>query len=256
MTVLVTGASGFIGSRLCERLKEQGTAFYGIDLKTGQDINDFDYDSFGKNIVFKAVIHLAAKVSVHDSKKNPDPFWETDVEGSKKVFEWAQKKNCRIIAASSSNAKWWYLNPYATSKAVMEQVAPSDAALLRFYNVYSTDIRQDLLLGKIKRGEVKYKTDHYRDMIHVDEVCQVIERLLESNYKDISGIVDVGTGHTQSIKELIESCDVDVPLKKVTGEAQVTQADTTRLNEELNFYPKSNIMKDLPAMLKGEQVEY
>ena len=68
--------------------------------------------------------------------------------------------------------------------------------------------------------------------------------------------MDVGTGHTQSIKELIESCDVDVPLKKVQGEAQVTQADTTRLNEELNFYPKSNIMKDLPAMLKGEQVEY
>lgn len=248
MKIVVTGSQGFIGTHLCKRLVDSGHDVVGIDIQDGRDISSYKFDQ--SNSV-DAVVHLAAKVSVHESISDPQPYWQTNVVGSKKVFEWADAIGCRLIIASTSNAKWWYLNPYAASKAAMEAIAPKHSAILRLHNVYGNNIRSNLLLDKIKKGAVTHKTDHFRDMIRVEEVCDIIERLLQPGFDNIAGIIDVGTGIPQSIKQLIEMCDIDVPLVTDTpNEVHTTQANIERLIQELNYYPKSNILKDLPELLK------
>ena len=39
--ILVTGHVGFIGSRLFERLKENGHQVFGYDISNGDDLMDF-----------------------------------------------------------------------------------------------------------------------------------------------------------------------------------------------------------------------
>ena len=91
MRILLTGHKGFIGSHVYEHLTRIGYDVDGLDRP--DDIGDFtdvqdDYD---------IVIHLAAYAALRDSVKNPNKFWENNVEKSKPIFDYCRKSmRCRI----------------------------------------------------------------------------------------------------------------------------------------------------------------
>lgn len=68
MTILVTGAGGFIGSHICRKLRARGTEVRGLDLeypggKTCEDQTGSILDAEGLNLAFRdisGVIHAAA----------------------------------------------------------------------------------------------------------------------------------------------------------------------------------------------------
>ena len=85
MKILITGHKGFIGSALWERLylsadrMHNKNILYGIDIKDGDDILDAPLPEVD------LVIHLAARAGVRESVKDPKTYWETNVEGSKRI---------------------------------------------------------------------------------------------------------------------------------------------------------------------------
>jgi len=80
MKALVTGSSGFIASNLVRYLMEKGCDVVSYDIKTGQDILDFDHlrDTFIEN-EFDEVYHLAAQAFVGPGEA--DPYRDLDING-------------------------------------------------------------------------------------------------------------------------------------------------------------------------------
>jgi len=177
MRVLVTGAAGFIGYHVCERLLARGDDVVGLD-----NLNDY-YDVSLKearlarlsrhtrfafvrgdivdpaavNRAFdrapETVVHLAAQAGVRYSVENPGAFVEANLVGFTAIVEGCRHRGCRhlVYASSSSvygsNAKLPFsasdnvdhpISLYAASKKANELIAHAYSHL---YGVPSTGLR-------------------------------------------------------------------------------------------------------------------
>jgi UDP-glucuronate 4-epimerase len=174
MSILITGAAGFIGSNLCEKMVEMGYSIIGIDnfdvfysakqkylnltnLSTKDNFEFINADIRDKeslNKIFRtnkieAVIHLAAKAGVRPSIDLISDYYDVNINGTISVLE-VMKNNgitsC-IFASSSSvygnNAKIPFcesdkvdnpISPYASTKKSGELLCHV------YYHLHSFDI--------------------------------------------------------------------------------------------------------------------
>ena len=202
MKILLTGSEGLIGSAL-KRYWYGMHSLQFLDLKLGQDLNtcELDYD-------VDIVIHLAGRSGVRASLRDPKAYWDNNVIAFQRLYE--AFPDTRIIYASSSTAVSPEKNPYALSKFTMEMLAPKTSLGLRFRTVYGGDKRPEMFIPKLLRNEVSWINDHKRDFIHISDVCRAITRLLRE--PTLTGVIDVGTGQSVHLKELIDAVGVDVPM--------------------------------------------
>ena len=172
MKVFVTGAGGFIGSHLCEALRDAGHEVAGLELYNSFDsfgwldeiegverIRGDIRDPFalmemvsGSDVVF----HLAALISVPHSFDSPAPFIDTNVTGTLNVLKAALAASAKVVFASTSEvygtAQYEPIDethplvaqsPYAASKIAAEKLVESfhvayglPATILRSFNTY------------------------------------------------------------------------------------------------------------------------
>ena len=127
MTVLLTGAAGFVGSHLAESLLDRGEEVVGLDL-----FDDFydpaikesnlavprAYDAFrevrgdirDRTLLrslpddIEAVVHLAARAGVRPSIQQPGLYASVNVDGTVVLLELARERGIRpfVFASSSS----------------------------------------------------------------------------------------------------------------------------------------------------------
>jgi len=232
LRILLTGYKGYIGSVLLSRLKDKGHNVYGIDLQDGQDILSCNLD-----YTVDLVIHLAGKSGVRESIKNPGAYWFVNVDGSRRIFD--VFKNTRILYASSSSAYEPTLNAYAASKHLMDLMAPKNSVGMRFHTVYSDKPRKGMFLDKLINGTLEYVTDHSRDFIHINDLCDAIELIIDN--KNLSGLIDIGTGESVEIQTFAP----EIPKRLNTiHERMCTKADV-KILQDLGFKPKYNVKKFL-----------
>ena len=150
MKYLVTGAAGFIGARVCERLCEAGFEVVGIDnlndyydvgLKQArlQKLADFNHFQFQKLDLadreamaelfaeggFKRVIHLGAQAGVRYSIKNPYAYADSNLVGTLTVLEGCRHHGIEHLVYASSSSVYG-LNkkmPFATTDSVDHPVS-------------------------------------------------------------------------------------------------------------------------------------
>lgn len=129
MKILVTGAAGFIGSHLTERLVRDGHQVVGLDnfdpfydrklkeanlRQVGESgafrLSEMDICESGPlwdlMADFKAdvTVHLAALAGVHPSLAAPHRFQKVNVEGTLNILEGLRRTGCaRLVFASSSS---------------------------------------------------------------------------------------------------------------------------------------------------------
>ena len=121
MKILVTGASGFIGSNLVEKLISDGNDVIGIDndkekkhlLRDVIDSNNFDIiwddinniDKYQKKLNdIEEVYHLAASADVQKSFTDPTLDLKNNVLGTNAVLELIRKKDIKKLVFSSSSS--------------------------------------------------------------------------------------------------------------------------------------------------------
>jgi nucleoside-diphosphate-sugar epimerase len=87
---------------------------------------------------------------------------------------------------------------------------------------------------KLLNGMLEYVTNHERDFIHIDDVCDAFELLLDHGF---TGSLDVGTGI--SIK--IDAVDTTLPVNThKPNERQKTKANTRKMSF-FGFKPKIDV---------------
>lgn len=224
-TVLITGHLGFIGKNL-KAVLEQKYNVVGLDIKEGNDILVCDLPECDY------IIHLAALSGVRQSINNPENYWRVNVEGTRRILEHYKSK--RILVASSSSQYEPHLNPYAASKHAMEFIPHNNVCFMRLHTVYSSVPRENMFFYKLLNGTLEYVTTHKRDFIHIDDICDAFDLLLDHSYV---GSLDVGTG----ISITINTVAPHLPIKLDTpNERQETKANTRKMSF-FGFKPKVDV---------------
>jgi UDP-glucuronate 4-epimerase len=159
-TVLVTGAAGFIGSRVCEALLRRGDRVRGLDsfdgaydpalkrrnvdeVREAGDLEVLEGDVRDAARVREAlagcdaVVHLAARVGVRPSLLDPVGYADVNVGGTAVVLGEAIRAGARTFVAASSSSVYGArtgapfsekdpcdrpISPYAASKRAMERL--------------------------------------------------------------------------------------------------------------------------------------
>ena len=187
MKCIVTGAAGFIGSHLCERLIADGHEVVGFDNLFNGKISNLDsikdnarflmiYGDIrhdfnnaitdGKDWVF----HLSALADIVPSIENPEFYHDVNVNGTVKVLEASRHSKVKrfVYAASSScygltydyptpeSARCRPKYPYALTKYIgeeyvrhWEKVYKLPAISLRLFNVYGPRARTNGTYGAV-----------------------------------------------------------------------------------------------------------
>jgi nucleoside-diphosphate-sugar epimerase len=236
-TVLLTGAEGMIGSHLKVFLRDKGFAIVEFE----GDV--CSYNDWNKYHSADYLIHLAAFAGVRASITEPELFYNNNVDGMDCAINFAKRSKCAFLYASSSNAKEWWTNPYATTKKMNELQARvlNTSVGMRFHTVWPG--RDDMLYKLLAAGNVKYiNGDHYRDFIHIDDLCTAILTIME-NYSNMSKVVDIGTGHATPVLEVAKrfGFDGEVRFDSAPHERTITKADIEYLLR-LGWTPTRNIL--------------
>ena len=168
--ILVTGAAGYIGSVIVEKLLDKGYEVIGLDnLVTGHrgavsagakfilgDVtSDQDLEAAFGQYEIGAVIHLAAKTLVNESVSDPLPYFETNMAGGLRLVQAMLRHKVNKIVFSSTAAVYGEpemvpidedhpcrpLNPYGESKLAFERVLKwlstaygLECAVFRYFN--------------------------------------------------------------------------------------------------------------------------
>ncbi len=275
--VLITGCSGYIGSHLINYLKDDYD-IWGLDMfppkaeiKENQFIQHDINHPFGEfPEEFDAVIHLAARVRVNESKQVPIQYYITNLNGTMNVV--AKIKTNNFIFASTGVAEYCY-DPYGTSKKAAEDVVTEyctthnkkDYTIFRFYNVVGVDgfgpTNPDGLMANLltapQKGHFTIFGDDYdtpdgscvRDYIHVNEVCAGIKTAIE---KPANKIECLGHGKGHSVKEMVETFKQvnNIDFKVVQSTRREGDLPETVLKEKSTYmqelYSLEELLKVIP----------
>ncbi len=131
MTILVTGAAGFIGMQVADRLLADGRAVIGIDnmndyypvslkqariaalqaahgkLFTFLELDFAEMDALRAALsghVIEAIVHLGAQAGVRYSLQNPHAYVRSNVAGHVNMLELARERRVRHLVYASSSS--------------------------------------------------------------------------------------------------------------------------------------------------------
>ena len=238
--ILVTGAGGFIGSHLCERLVREGSkvrAFIRYNAKGSwgllewlsreiiEEIEIVDGDIIDEDSVLAAmkdielVFHMAALPSIPYSFRNPRHVFMVNTYGTFNILSAARASGVeRVILASSAGAseKRPLLSPYVTTKAAMEKIGMGfhhglgqKVSIIRLLNNYGPRQSARAIIPTIISQALVKDDVHLgalepkMDFNYIGDTLCALLRTAELT--DVQGkTLTWGTGITTSIKELAE----------------------------------------------------
>ena len=286
MKILVTGGAGFIGSHIVEYLVQRGDDVTILDnlhsgkmqnlSKINNDINFVNGDIRDYELLERltkdsdGVFHQAALVSVPQSFKMQDEYFDVNTNGTENILKLAKEYGFKVVYASSSsvygNQKQISIkesndkspaNPYAQTKLKAELLAEKYSEMgvhvigLRYFNVYGRRQSKEyagvikLFLERIQQKNApKINGDglQTRDFVYVEDVVKANILAMESNVKH--KFFNVGMGYSVSILDLanmvIDASGLSLkPIhdSQLPGDIRSSQADLELINKLLKWKP-------------------
>jgi UDP-glucose 4-epimerase len=262
-TVLVTGAAGFIGSALCQRLHSLGHPVVGYDnlsrgrreyLPQGVRLVEGDIrDAARVEETLSAskpdcVIHLAAMHFIPDCIARPQETIDVNVEGTRRVLDSCRGTSVRSFIFASSGAVYAPtdcpciedetplrpLEVYGESKVAAEQLVSS------FYEETGIATSIVRLFNAIGRNETNpHVVPHIFESLQTSDVIRLGNIAPCRDYIDTRDVAEailavadsshglrvlnVGTGVAYSVKDIVEL------LRRILGRAIEVVQEPSRL---------------------------
>jgi len=250
MKFVVTGAAGFIGSQLAERLLDGGhdivavdcfTDYYDAALKeenaAGLEVARLDLAEETLDLAgVDGVFHLAGQPGVRSFGDVFEEYVRRNLLASRRVFEAAAAAGTRVVFASSSSiygdaeryptpeeSEPRPISPYGITKLGCEQLAYAysqgfglDAVVLRYFTFYGPRQRPDMALARIVGALARGSSfELYGDGLQSRSFTYVsdgVEATIAAMERGRAGTVyNVGGGEEATMREAIAT------LERVSG---------------------------------------
>ena len=280
-TVLVTGGCGFVGYALVEKLIQLGYEVDVIDdLSIGREAKSVE--PLGAKFLhgdvramdnildkpYKYIFHLAALSRIQPSFKSPSWTFSVNVDGTKRVVEYASRNGSKLIySGSSSRHHNPELSPYAMTKHIGEEwiklyknIYDLNAEIVRFYNVYGpgelVDSHMAAVIG-MWRSRINKDLpilihgdgEQRRDFTHIDDIVDGLIKIAESEEK-AEDAWELGTGNNYSLNEVANMFG-DIKTEYVP-DVKGNYRETLRINNEainkLGWEPKDRLKEYIQSL--------
>ena len=226
---------------------------------------------------FDGVFHLAGQPGVRSFGDVFPLYVERNVLASQRVFEAAARDGVRVVFTSSSSVYGEAeryptpedtspapLSPYGITKLTCEHLARAyarsfglEAVVLRYFNVFGPRQRPDMAFTKVAHALAEDTPfDLYGDgaqtrgWTYVADVVDATIRAMEGG----SGTYNVGGGVEASLRDAIAILEGIAGRTLATrehppipGDQRRTNADTTRIRDELGWEPRVSLEAGLRA---------
>lgn len=275
MKILVTGGTGFVGSRLAARLVSLGHEVWltgrGGENRVPEGAGIVDWDESG-GMAFDACLHQAANNDTLDDDSRG--MLDSNVFAPARLFHRLARMGCKKFVYASStavygNAKTPYredtepepLNIYAKSKLAFDEFAPSFAEDtqtevfgLRYCNVYGpgeshkgrrASMVMHLCLRMMggQRPVIFRHGEQRRSWIHVDDVVEANIACLRAGGGGLFNVADGGAVTFNRLVSIINSTlgsdlEPDYIECPFDGRYQIdTQTDISKAERVLGWSP-------------------
>jgi UDP-glucose 4-epimerase len=274
-SILVTGSSGFIGSKVIEKLDKSqiitdSNKSKRIDLKNANEVLNIDYAD--------TVIHLGGKIPSKELQWKD--YFNNNVSGTFNILEYCIKKKVKKLIYISSyvygNPKYSPIdenhpinphNAYSSSKFYGEQLCKhysdkSDLSviILRPFNIFGESMNEGFLLtnliNSLKTGQKNtiINKNSKRDFLHIDDFVDLILKIKDYDCK--FEIFNVGSEISLSFEDIIKKIEYLTSKKlnlKYLEDEEIfisdIRADISKIKDQLNWEPKIKFEEGLKKML-------
>ena len=288
MTVVVTGASGFIGRHTVKELLERGYEVTGIDVEPSdvkhKNLKNVQCDISSPQLASyidegDKVLHLAAISTFGAAGQNPARAIRVNVEGTLNVINSCIEKKAERLVYSSTGSVYHKSstvpikedsprNPtsiYGLTKKqaedwIMLYGDQIDYVILRYAYIYGQGKDWGAIgnfIKRIRQGEqpIIFGGRQTNDFIYVKDVVEANILALESEYLD--QVYNIGTGIATSIKETCRMClevmnsDLGMKIEPPRPfDIQMFVYDITKARLLLGFEPKWRLSEGIKDMVK------
>jgi len=277
--VVVTGAGGFIGRFLVERLQATGIEVVALSRSTGFSLLEDALPLDGVAHVF----HLAAETGVPDAWEDPARYHLVNTHGTVRVLDQCRRAGCSMTLVGAyiygvpehlpidETHPVHANNPYAFSKWMAEQACAWYAEMfavpvtaIRLFNVYGPGQSARFLIPRIVEQVLDpalatielMDLAPKRDYLYIDDA---IDALLASVPTSGFSLYNVGSGTSHSVEEVVSAtlaaAGIDKPVvdlhQQRQNEIPDVRADCRKLAGERGWAPKVGLAAGLEKMIEA-----
>ncbi len=245
--ILVTGATGYIGTQICSELMKNGYDIHALVYpEISQNLNSITQypldlmnkgaiTDFFKNNSFEKMIHLAWYVG---PKCQISPLNIEWLEASLHLIKtfWENGGKTVLVSGSMSEYDFSYgwcsenktpldsLSLYGQTKAALYQILEKfckfhdlDLKWARIFNIYGLNEKKTRLIPYVINAMINNEDvnvshcNQIQNYLHVKDVARAIVMFLESS---VSGAVNIASDEPIRLKDMIEFCKEELKYKK------------------------------------------